>query len=270
MNDITIVTAFYDIGRKNWDYYTRDTRYYFECFERLCQLQNKIIVFSQIKFKSLFDKIISEKKPNLTVIYEDIFENNVDLLKKIKKSQKNLQKIGGLYNDGKPPEYWCPEYVLVNFLKSYFCKSAIEQIVDIDDVVSWIDFGYIKKQEQIPESKIWKYNFENKIHLWNIKEIPAQINILQTIKNNLVYIQGCHLVAHKDKWHSLNKMMNDQLNYLLSNSLVDDDQTLLLLSCRSNPQEFILHKEEIDYDDLDWFYIFKYYNNCSDLAYKYY
>jgi len=269
MNDITIVTAFYDIGRENWNNYSRDTRYYFECFERLCQLQNKIIVFSQIKFKSLFDKIISEK-PNLFVIYEDIFETNVDLLKKIKKSQKNLQKIGGLCNDGKPPEYWCSEYILVNFLKSYFCMSAIEQIVDIDDIVSWIDFGYVKKQDQLPESNIWKYNFNNKIHLWNIKDIPTHINILETIKNNTVYIQGCHLVSHKDKWHSLNKMMNDQLNYLLSNSLVDDDQTLLLLSYKSNPQEFILHQEEIDYNDLDWFFIFKYYNTCSELAYKYY
>ena len=45
MNDITIVTAFYDIDRKNWDYYSRDTSYYFECFDKLCQLQNKIIVF---------------------------------------------------------------------------------------------------------------------------------------------------------------------------------------------------------------------------------
>ena len=62
MNNITIVTAFYDIGRENWIYYNRDTSYYFECFERLCQLKNKIIIFSQIKFKPQFDKIISEKK----------------------------------------------------------------------------------------------------------------------------------------------------------------------------------------------------------------
>ena len=44
MNDITIVTAFYDIGRGDWKYFTRKTSYYFECFERLCQLKNKIVV----------------------------------------------------------------------------------------------------------------------------------------------------------------------------------------------------------------------------------
>ena len=80
MNDITIVTAFYDIGREDWEYYTRKTSYYFECFERLCQLKNKIVVFSEIKFKSLFDKIICNIKPDLVVIYEDIFDNNKVLL----------------------------------------------------------------------------------------------------------------------------------------------------------------------------------------------
>ena len=62
--------------------------------------------------------------------------------------------------------------------------------------------------------------------------------------------------------------MNNQLNKLLLDSLIDDDQTLLLLSYKSNSQEFILHKENIDYQDLDWFFIFKYYNLYSELAYK--
>lgn len=268
MNDITIVTAFYEIGRGNWNYYTRDTSYYFECFERLCQLKNKIIVFSEIKFKPEFDRIISEKKSNLVVIYEEIFETNKNLLKKIRKAQKNLQKMGGLFDSGKPPEYWCPEYVLVNYLKSYFCLTAIEQINDIDDMVSWIDFGYIKKQQQIPESKIWKYNFNDKIHLWNIQDIPNKLNVLDTIKTNNVYIQGCHIVTSKRKWFYLNKLINEQLNNLLINSLVDDDQTLLLLSYKFNPQEFVLHREDVDDQDLDWFFIFKYYNSCSELTYK--
>ena len=85
MNDITIVTAFYDIGRGDWKYFNRKTSYYFECFERLCKLKNKIVVFSEIKFKSLFDKIIRDIKPDLIVIYEDIFETNKELINKIKR-----------------------------------------------------------------------------------------------------------------------------------------------------------------------------------------
>ena len=54
--------------------------------------------------------------------------------------------------------------------------------------------------------------------------------------------------------------MNEQLEKLLSNSLIDDEQTLLLLSY----MEFVLYREIIDYDNLDWFYIFHYYNQTCN------
>lgn len=264
MNNITIVTAFYDIGREDWNNYDRKTSFYFECFERLCQLQNKIIVFSQEKFKPFFDEIIQNRKSNLIVIYQDIFKSNIELISKIRKSQSNLQKIGGLYDYGRPPEYWNPEYILVNFLKSYFCLSSIQMVDDIDDTLSWIDFGYVKNQNQIPESKLWKYNFSNKIHFWNILDIPDQIDIVDTIKTNTVYIQGCHIVAPKNKWIVLNNLMKKQIDRLLENKLIDDDQTLMLMSYLSNPEEFIIHNENINYQDLGWFFIFQHYNeNCD-------
>ena len=264
MNDITIVTAFYDIGREDWKYFTRKTSYYFECFERLCQLKNKIVVFSEIKFKSLFDKIIHDIKPDLVVIYEDIFDSNKELINKIKKTQKILQKRGGLTYGLTSPEHWCPEYVLLTTLKTYFCCAAINKISEIDNIVSWIDFGYIRKEKYLPESKIWKYNFGNKIYLWSIRNIPQKINILEIIKNNIVYIMAGHIVASKEKWYYLNNLMNEQLDQLLSNTLIDDEQTLLLLSYMSNKKEFVLYREIIDYDNLDWFYIFHHYNETCN------
>ena len=264
MNDITIVTAFYDIGREDWKYFSRKTSYYFECFERLCQLKNKIVVFSEIKFKSLFDKIIRDTKPDLVVIYEDIFDNNKELINKIKKTQKILQKEGGLTHGRKCPEHWSPEYVLINNLKTYFCCTAIHRIPEIDNTVSWIDFGYIRKEKYLPKTKIWKYNFGNKIHLWSIRNIPQKISMLDLIKNDDVYIMGGHIVASKEKWFYLNYLINEQLKELLSNSLIDDDQTLLLLSYKSNKKEFILYREIIDSNNLDWFYIFHYYNQTCN------
>ena len=264
MNDITIVTAFYDIGREDWKYFTRKTSYYFECFERLCQLKNKIVVFSEIKFKSFFDKIIHDIKPDLVVIYEDIFDSNKELINKIKKTQQILQKRGGLTYGLTSPEHWCPEYVLLTTLKTYFCCAAINKISEIDNIVSWIDFGYIRKEKYLPESKIWRYNFDNKIYLWSIRNIPQKINILEIIKNNIVYIMAGHIVASKEKWYYLNNLMNEQLDQLLSNTLIDDEQTLLLLSYMSNKKEFVLYREIIDYDNLDWFYIFHHYNETCN------
>jgi len=262
MSEITIVTAFYDIGRGEWNNFSRKTSYYFECFERLCKLKNKIIVFSEKKFKSRFDNIICNIKPDLIVIYEDIFETNKKLINKIKKTQKILQKEGGLTYGLTSPEHWCPEYVLLTTLKTYFCCSAIQKISEVDDIVSWIDFGYVRKEKYLPKSKIWRYNFADKIYLWSIKNIPQKINISDIIKNNIVYIMAGHIVASKEKWKYLKKMMDEQLEKLLINSLVDDEQTLLLLSYMTNKEEFVLYREIIDYNNLDWFYIFHYYNQA--------
>ena len=71
-----------------------------------------------------------------------------------------------------------------------------------------------------------------------------------------------HIVASKEKWFYLKKSMDDQLKNLLSNSLVDDEQTLLLLSYMANKKEYVLYREIIDYDNLDWFYVFHYYNQA--------
>jgi hypothetical protein len=149
-------------------------------------------------------------------------------------------------------------------LKSQFCINAIEKNESISDMVAWIDFGYVKKQSQIPKSKIWDYDFEDKIHLWCIENIPKSINLKKIIKSNSVFIQGAHIVAPKQKWIMINKFMNEQMEYLLNNNLIDDDQTMLLMSYLNNPHEFKIHREYINSEDLDWFFIFQYFNIYSD------
>ena len=268
MNNITIVTAFYDLGRADWPGgYNRKTSFYFECFERLCQLKNRIIVFSEKKFKSNFDKIIGSIKPDLIVIYEDIIEPNKELISRIRETQQTLQKEGGLTYaraQSHHPEQCVPEYVLLLTLKTYFCCSAIQKISEIDDTVAWIDFGYVRKEEYLPESRLWRYDFRDKIHLWSLKNIPQKINILEVIKSDdgITYIMGNHIVATREKWFYLKELMDNELEKLLSNSLIDDEQTLLLLSYMANKKEFVLYREIIDYNNLDWFFIFHYYNQA--------
>jgi hypothetical protein len=54
---IGIVTAFFDIGREDWaqrpntpTWLARSTEDYFVCFERMCRLENEIVVFTQSRF----------------------------------------------------------------------------------------------------------------------------------------------------------------------------------------------------------------------------
>jgi protein YibB len=260
---ITIVTAFYNINRDNWTNYSRSTEEYFRCFKLLCQLENEIIIFTQSVYEKEFNEIKLNIKNNLTVYYDDDIINDDTNFQRINEIQNNSEYLKGIKNPD-CPEYWNTSYVLVNFLKSQFCINAIEKNENISDMVAWIDFGYVKKQSQIPKSKIWDYDFEDKIHLWCIQNIPKSINLKRIIKSNSVFIQGGHIVAPKQKWIMINKFMNEQMEYLLNNNLIDDDQTMLLMSYLNNPLEFKIHREYINSKDLDWFFIFQYFNIYCD------
>jgi len=44
-------------------------------------------------------------------------------------------------------EYWSPEYVLINNLKTYFVNYAIRKNLFSEELVSWVDFGYERDKE---------------------------------------------------------------------------------------------------------------------------
>jgi protein YibB len=154
-------------------------------------------------------------------------------------------------------EYWHSDYVLVNIFKSLYVTDAIIKNLVTNDVVAWIDFGYCRNENTIPKSNRWKYNFDvNKIHFFNIHEIQPERPIDSIIYTGDVYIQGCHIVAGKKMWKDLRDLVFGNLNVLINHDLIDDDQTLLLMSYLTKPELFELRYVHPS----DWFIIFKEYN----------
>lgn len=254
---ISIVTAFYDIGRSDWKAFPRSVDTYFAAFERMCKLDNDIIVFTSEEFKERIEAV-QRKKKNLTVYYVDIFKPNTELLEKISAVQNNAQFKEGITNPA-CPEYFEPRYILINYLKSYFCIEAFKRNSQLAGTVAWIDFGYCRKNRFLPTIKRWDYEFDDKIHLFNLLDIHDNIHVVDTIKTNTVYIQGCHIVAKQNGWLRLNHLMKEVLDDLLAKTLVDDDQTLLLLSYLKSKEDFVIHKANLT-KKLGWFFIFKHFN----------
>ena len=84
MSDITIVTAFYDIGRGDWTpdkglphYLQRTTDTYIERFSHMAQLENEMVVFST---PDIIEKLqpLRGERPTKWVSF-DIFEKYGDL-----------------------------------------------------------------------------------------------------------------------------------------------------------------------------------------------
>lgn len=95
MADITIVTAFFDIGRGNSrvgerimpEYFIRSTDTYFEYFSHMAKLENDMVIFTTEEFK---ERILSLRKGygNTNVVIFD-FHNRLPLFSIEKKVKLN-------------------------------------------------------------------------------------------------------------------------------------------------------------------------------------
>lgn len=270
MHDIDIVTAFFDIGRGNVpekvmgrpvpDFIKRSTDEYFEYFENLAKIKNNLIVYTT---KDLEDRVLSIREKNglventKVVSLDSYFVDNNRYLKEKVLSVMNSKDY--ILNVKNPEliEYWNPDYVLVNLFKSSYVVDAINKGYVKNKTVAWIDFGYCRDSNALPNNKIWKYDFDiDKIHLFNIKDVNDGRDISDIIYTGDVYIQGCQIVAGKEKWKWLKETMLDKFNATLDKNLSDDDQTYLLLSYLENPDNFVLRSGNVN----DWFTILKNYN----------
>ena len=261
-----IVTAFFDIGREDWAkrpntpaWLARSTEDYFACFERMCRLENEIVVFTQSRFAERIAAARAKlgfSNETRIVCKDDLFEDHGADLGKI---ARVMNLPGFLVGVTHPhcPEYWEPRYVLINYLKSFFACEAIAQRFVTSEFLAWVDFGYCRDESALAKSRTWDYPFSDKIHLFNVEKLDSQ-DLISIIKTNKVYLQGCHIVAPRNQWADLKRLMQNAFELLLSYDLMDDDQTLLLMAYRNAPSLFETHF--VDAVNTGWFVLFKDYN----------
>jgi protein YibB len=269
-NDISVITAFYDIGRGNLPkvkhgrelpfYQHRSVDTYFDFFEKLAKLQNEMVIYTTPDFE---DRISTIRKNHgleeLTkvVTTESYLPEGFELTKAMVQKVMDDPSYYGKVVNPQLIEYWHADYVLVNIFKSWYAVDAIKRGLIHNDLTAWIDFGYVRNDMVIPPKNKWSYNFDReKIHFFNQHPIDKYRSIDSIIYTGDVYIQGCHIVAGTEKWKLLKQLVLKNVELLLENNLIDDDQTLLLMSYLSSPQDFELH----DANPNDWFRIFRVYN----------
>jgi protein YibB len=275
VSEITIVTAFFDIGRGGWTqsmskhggplphYLERSNEVYIERFAHLCKLDNELIVYTSPDLVPRLQEIKSETgKVNLKIVpidYVGEFAEKRAAIRAVMDDPEFPQKINPVQL--RNPEYWCEDYVLVTSLKANFVADAIHRGLTSNEQVAWIDFGYCRDEATLGGKKVWSHEFDpSLIHFFNC-QIPniedPNAHIVHAITNNSVVIFGAMVVAAKHYWVPLAKAMSQSLDLLINNGLVDDDQGLWLMCYFGNPEAFELHP--LDYNDP--FIVFKDYND---------
>lgn len=259
MSKISIVTAFYDIGRGDWSmnvqknggplphYLQRSVDKYIDHFTRMCEIDTEIIVYTSPDIAPRLAAI----SPNVKVVEYDYFNIHQELRDKIEAIQTSpefIKKINPY--QVRNPEYWSKDYVGVTSLKAFYVADAYERGLITNEFASWVDFGYCRDAEHIPLSKKWEYDFTpGKMHYFNYRDpilTQAKQQAALAVQNNVVFIIGGVFVAQKEQWQTLAIDMKEALEYLMNLGLVDDDQGLLLMAYFKNPDMYELHKMPLD------------------------
>jgi protein YibB len=245
-SSITIVTAFFDIGRGDWTsekgfapYLERKSETYIEYFKNLSTLENEMIIFTSSDLKPKIEKI-REGKPT-TVVTLDInqkFKNIRKRINDIQSSDEFKSKIEE--RQLRNPEYWSADYVLVCNLKSYFVKKSIELKLVNSEMIAWVDFGYCRTQEMTRGLSQWNYPFnKNKVNLFTIKRWlnPKSINqVYDYMIKNRSYIIGGAIVATQEKWLEFYNLVCRCQMQTLKHKIVDDDQGIFIMCYYYKPQ----------------------------------
>lgn len=259
MSKISLVTAFFDIGRGSWKpdveknggplpfYLERSTEKYIEHFSRLCEMDHEIIVFTSSDIAPRLQAI----SPKVKVVEYDYFTLHEQTRNRIEQIQTNPHFIKRINPyQVRNPEYWSKDYVGVTSLKAFFVAESYRRGLITNDWASWVDFGYCRDADHIPTSKTWEYDFtENKMHFFIYRDPEKQRAVEQiqmAVLNNIVYIIGGVFVGQREQWQTLETDMFESLRILFDNELVDDDQGLLLMSYFRNPEKYELHKMDLN------------------------
>ena len=214
-----------------------------------------MVVFTSQEFVE-YIKSLRQNRPT-TILTIDFPNNFVKLREEIVKVQSNPEyqaKINPM--QVRNPEYWNADYVVVNLLKSSFVTQALNRGVIETPLVAWLDFGYCRNEETLNGLTQWWCPLSpEKIHFFTIKDWVEGTYIQDVIANNDVHVTGPCIIAGKELWPALEKLVHHNVSELLKNGLMDDDQTLLLMSYLQKPELFELHK----ITGQDWFVAFKEY-----------
>jgi hypothetical protein len=223
-------------------------------------LENEIVVFTESRFA---DRIHAARaklgySTQTKIIAKDrLFEEHADRLETIARIMRQPGYLDGVTHPH-CPEYWEPRYVLINYLKSTFACEALDSGLATGDFAAWIDFGYCRDEATLPKSLKWDYpvlrphpSVEHRaapIHRTSFRS-SRPIRSTSPVPPSL---RAC------GKWPELKRLMQNAFDMLVSFRLMDDDQTLLLMSYRAAPHLFETHY--VDAAKTGWFIIFKDYN----------
>lgn len=251
-NEITLVTAFFDIGRENIPNkeLQRTNKQYFSFFEHWARMKNNLIVYTESKNVETVLQIRKNfglESRTTIVSIDNIFEVEEDLYTKMclienREDFKKFRYYEKAYSN-------TAKYVYIMFMKYWVLQDAFARKIILTNKVAWIDFGFGHGEERYPNAEefsfLWDYNFSKKISLFCLNN-PDKLLGADSLQLLNDCIMGCLIYIPTDMIESFWMLLLECVKALLSLDCIDDDQQLLLMAYKRQPELFEIHIS-------DWF-----------------
>jgi protein YibB len=253
-HNITLVSAFFDIGRKEWKGFARDTDYYLRSFAHYMELDYRMVVFIDDRYIDAFLKIIENgiyKNKTVIPINREWLENHLYAWQKLERATEImhspyytqlLQNRIRLHH----PENIYPEYNAINHAKIDFVNYAIENNLIEDEFICWTDFGYHNSTGDLPRStlNVNKFN-QKKINFCLRNKITQEENdLIHIILHAPEIFTGSFFGGSKQLMRQFQELYHSCLDRLYDINLSDDDQTVYLMCFFKNPSLFQFYLSE--------------------------
>uniref|UniRef100_A0A6C0JJL4 Uncharacterized protein n=1 Tax=viral metagenome TaxID=1070528 RepID=A0A6C0JJL4_9ZZZZ len=265
-HDITLITAFFDIGRDKWknNDFKRTTDFYIKSFLTYLQYPYKMVCYIDDKY---IDKVLEfyEKSPfqnkifipiNQSWLDENIHawslvENDRIILKseQFKEFLKNRLPI--MYPNGVPetnvrehlcPENIYPEYNVVNHSKIDFIMHAIQNEYVSTYYTGWTDFGYFNTYHsdgsELPKNILDTGKFdENKISICLRRRILEEDkDPLYTLLYAYELFIGAFYAGPTHIMEKFRELYHESVIDLYKKGISDDDQHIYIQIFVKDPE----------------------------------
>lgn len=252
--EIGIVTAFFDIGRGELiggvEHLKRNNDTYLEYFRFWARIHNTLIVYTEKKFANRILEIrteLGQKDKTRVVIVDDVTHMESQIYKRMCEIEQSGMGVQYKYNNHAMSGKAVYDYIMM--MKYRFMQDAVSKGW-LSGQVAWVDFGFNHGGECYSDSTQfdfgWEYAFPNRIQLFSLRKDIDKIGAGYSLLLQCDMIQGDIVVAPAALCGKLWEMIKTSMEALLMLDTIDDDQQLLFMAYRQNPELFDVHHA-------DWF-----------------
>ena len=225
-HNYTIVTAFFDINRGEWNAYNRGADTYFENAKNLLSVPDNMVIFIDEKYRQRVESIRPSGSNTLIISMkiEDLWwYKYTPIIEKIMNSE---QFKNGLINP-MCPEVSKPLYDVLMYNKTKFLRQVIEQNPFKSDRFVWCDFGIHQHMfyPYMAGKPLLKYGVGDKLRFL-CRDLPqkSDLEITTFFKQNANRFAGTMFTGDSQHLLELDEFMTRDILSAFSQNVVDCDQ----------------------------------------------